>query len=84
MSLQSRMTSKGQVTVPVEVRRKLGLRRGDRVEFRQEGDKTLIRRAADEENPFEKYKGALKGLGGEVRAINRWIADLRDDEEDEP
>lgn len=81
MPLQSTMTSKGQVTVPVEVRRKLGLRQGDRVEFSEKGDETVIRRAADSKNPFERYKGALKGVKGDLRAINRWLAGLRDDEE---
>jgi antitoxin PrlF len=61
MPLQSTMTSKGQVTVPVEIRRRLGLRQGDRVEFSEKGSDTVIRRAPDSKNPFERYKGALKG-----------------------
>lgn len=32
------MTSKGQLTVPVEVRRKLNLEAGDRVEFVEQSD----------------------------------------------
>ena len=38
-----------------------------------------IRPAAS--NLFERYKGALSGLSGNRRAIRRWVADLRDDEE---
>ena len=34
----STLSSKGQITIPIEVRRKLGLHRGDRVEFRLEED----------------------------------------------
>jgi len=81
MPLQSTLTSKGQVTVPVEIRRKLGLRQGDRVEFAEKDEDTVIRRAPDLKNPFEAYKGALNGLKGNRRAIRRWVADLRDDGE---
>jgi antitoxin PrlF len=37
------MTSKGQLTVPAEVRRQLGLKQGDRVAFilKEEGEVTL-------------------------------------------
>lgn len=34
----STLTRKGQITVPVEIRRRLGLQRGDRVMFVEEGD----------------------------------------------
>ncbi|MFU8889980.1 MAG: AbrB/MazE/SpoVT family DNA-binding domain-containing protein, partial [Trueperaceae bacterium] len=37
------MTSKGQVTVPVEVRRRLGLRQGDRVAFDVEDGVATLR-----------------------------------------
>ena len=59
MALQSRMTSKGQVTVPVDVRRRLGLKSGDKVEFRERGGETIIRRAAPGKSPFLKYCGIL-------------------------
>lgn len=32
------LTSKGQITIPVAVRERLGLRRGDRLSFRVRGD----------------------------------------------
>ncbi len=39
------VTSKGQITIPVEVRKDLGLKTGDKVEFRQdEGTGTYILR----------------------------------------
>ena len=37
------MTSKGQVTIPVEVRRRLGIRRGSLIEFRIVGDHAELR-----------------------------------------
>lgn len=79
MAFQSRITSKGQVTVPAHIRRKLGLRQGDRVEFAEKGRDTIIRRAPHEENPFDRYVGAVNGFKN-IKEINRWIADMRDDE----
>lgn len=40
------ITSKGQVTIPVEVREKLGLRTGDRLEFRVRGAEAAVRKSA--------------------------------------
>jgi AbrB family looped-hinge helix DNA binding protein len=42
----SRVTSKGQVTIPVEMRRKLGLKEGDKVVFMEEGNRVVIANAA--------------------------------------
>lgn len=42
---QSRMTSKGQVTVPAELRKELGLEPGDRVEFVRENGTIRVRKA---------------------------------------
>lgn len=39
----SRLTRKGQVTIPVGIRRKLGLRTGDQVASVQEGDRVLVK-----------------------------------------
>jgi AbrB family looped-hinge helix DNA binding protein len=42
----SRVTSKGQVTIPVEMRRKLGIKDGDKVVFMEEGNRIVIANAA--------------------------------------
>lgn len=39
----STVTRKGQVTIPAEVRRRLGLRRGDRVAFLEENDRIVLK-----------------------------------------
>jgi AbrB family looped-hinge helix DNA binding protein len=41
-----RITSKGQVTIPVEIREKAGLLPGTEVDFELDGDKVCIVRAA--------------------------------------
>ena len=43
---QSKLTSQGQISVPVEVRRKLGIGPGSVIEWAEEGDKIVVRRAA--------------------------------------
>ena len=63
MSAQSSsISSKGQVTIPVAVRRSLGLRTGDIVEFVAERGQTVLRPVRGEENPFAKWVGAAKGF----------------------
>lgn len=38
----SRITSKGQITIPIEIRKKLNLKTGDKVLFIEEGDKIIF------------------------------------------
>jgi AbrB family looped-hinge helix DNA binding protein len=76
------VTSKGQITVPQEVRAHLGLREGDRLEFVIEGGITTVRPLRDE-NPFEAYAGALGTFEAGVEEINAWVRGLRDDDEPE-
>jgi antitoxin PrlF len=42
---KSRLTSQGQISIPAEVRRKLGLSPGSVVEWEAHGDQVLLRRA---------------------------------------
>ena len=79
MPPSSTISSKGQVTVPLGIRRRLGLKEGDRVEFVAEGERTIIRPARPAKNPFEKYAGALPAFHSE-REINAWVRSLRDEE----
>jgi AbrB family looped-hinge helix DNA binding protein len=52
MGNSSTISSKGQVTVPAEIRNRLGLSSGDRVEFVVEGEHTIIRPLRPKTNPF--------------------------------
>jgi antitoxin PrlF len=79
MAPSSTISSKGQITVPFEIRRRLGLAEGDRVEFVVEGERTIIRPAQPAKNPFEKYAGALPAFRSKSE-IGAWVSDLRDDE----
>ena len=42
----SKVTSQGQVSIPADVRRKLGIGPGSVVEWDEEGDKIVLRRSA--------------------------------------
>jgi antitoxin PrlF len=77
----STISSKGQVTVPLEIRRRLGLETGDRLEFVVEQERTVIRPARSEKNPFEKYRGILGTFPGGDKEINAWIDDMRSDKD---
>ena len=79
MSQSSTISSKGQITVPLEIRLRLGLREGDRVEFVVENDQTVMRPAQTARNPFESYIGVLPALKGKQH-VNEWLAELRDDD----
>lgn len=79
MAHSSTISSKGQITVPLEVRKRLGLKVGDRVEFVVDKDRTTIRPARAPENPFLKYIGVLPAFSS-IREANAWVRGLRDEE----
>jgi antitoxin PrlF len=47
MDVAAKITSKGQVTVPKAVREALGIKEGDAVVFRVEGNRAVLARTAD-------------------------------------
>jgi len=65
----STLSSKGQVTVPLEIRRRLGVKAGDRVEFVLDNGRITIRPAGAPENSFVKYVGALPAFSGALEII---------------
>jgi antitoxin PrlF len=83
MKNSSTISSKGQITVPQEIRKRLGLEPGDRVEFVVEQDRTVIRPARSEVNPFKKYIGILGPFPGGEEGIKAWIDDMRSDKDHE-
>jgi antitoxin PrlF len=60
----SRMTAKGQITIPKALRDRLGLLPGDEVEFVEvEGGLHVQKRVAA--SPFTQYRGYLRHLKGQ-------------------
>lgn len=54
----AQMESQGQVTVPEEIREKLGLRPGDTLEFRVENDQIVV--TPVKKKPFSAFRGIFK------------------------
>jgi AbrB family looped-hinge helix DNA binding protein len=74
---QARITSKGQVTVPFEIRRAIGVRAGDKLEFETDGVGCRVRPVRTED-PFEKYRGiGTPGIGRGRKAVLRWFRQIR-------
>jgi AbrB family looped-hinge helix DNA binding protein len=60
---KSKITTKGQVTVPREVRNRLGLKTGDELEFVEENGVYRVKKILPP-NQLKKYRGYLKSLSG--------------------
>lgn len=74
-----RITSKGQVTIPKDIRDKLGVAPGDEVGFREEGQSIIVEKVAPERaaNAGELLFRHLLGKG---RALRRGRAVLSTDD----
>ncbi|HTA41342.1 MAG TPA: AbrB/MazE/SpoVT family DNA-binding domain-containing protein [Bryobacteraceae bacterium] len=81
--LRSRVTSKGQITIPVEIRKRLGISEGDQVEFDTTKAETVIRPVRKVDDPFEKWRGAIGGFPGGRKEVDAWIREMRGRDEDE-
>jgi len=58
--MRSTISSKGQITVPVEVRERLGLVPGTLVEFELREEGVLLRKGISREHPVDKVWGTLR------------------------
>ncbi|MEF8786417.1 MAG: AbrB/MazE/SpoVT family DNA-binding domain-containing protein [Haloarculaceae archaeon] len=52
----TRITKKGQVTIPKEIREELGIQPGDEIDFEETEEGYVIRKEVDESR-FEKWRG---------------------------
>jgi AbrB family looped-hinge helix DNA binding protein len=79
---KAKVTSKGQVTIPLAVRRQLGVEAGDTIAFELTTDG--IRMTVDREpGVFAKWTGRWRSGRGQTAAeIDRWLRTVRghDDE----
>jgi len=57
----AKVTSKGQITIPKNIREKLGIRSGENVSFEEKDGVFFIKKAV-RKSPFDKWKGKLEML----------------------
>lgn len=77
MEKEATLTSKGQVTLPADIRRALRLEQGDKVVFTTEGDTVTLRRAS-KADAFASYAGRYRDGAGKTREeINAELRELR-------
>ncbi len=77
MKKKAKITSKGQITVPHEIRRALGVGKGDSLVFERKGSEWRILPVRTE-NRFEKYRGiGTPGISGGRKGIVSWVRKLR-------
>ena len=58
-----RLTSKGQVTIPIEIRERLGLQAGTELQFAIDGDSVRITKAREAEERGKTLIARLRGSG---------------------
>ena len=56
----ARISVKGQVTIPIEIRKKLGLKEGDKVVFMEQGNNIVILNS--NRLAFEEFQQAMDGV----------------------
>ena len=55
----AKITSRGQITIPIDIRKKLGLKEGDKVIFVEDGDRIVFANAT--KIAFENMRRAFAG-----------------------
>lgn len=79
----SKVTSKGQITIPIEIRKKLNLKTGDKVVFIEEGDKIIkIIFANASMIALREFQEAMKGEAEKAgikseEDLNRLVKEIR-------
>jgi AbrB family looped-hinge helix DNA binding protein len=72
--ITAKVTSKGQVTIPKEIREKLGVRPGEAVGF-EEKDGVLVITKVVTTSPFDRWVGRLAHLEG--KRSNDLVEEMR-------
>lgn len=77
MGKTATVTSKGQITIPREIRESLRLEPGDKVIFERRGE-NMVMTPVDQGGAFEEFRGkGPRGIGRGRKAVLRWVRDVR-------
>lgn len=64
----AKVTSKGQVTIPIAIRNMLGIREGDKILFIEDGEKVVLMNAST--HALQKAQEAFEGVAEELNIQN--------------
>ncbi len=75
--VRAKVTSKGQVTIPLEVRKSLGIKPGDHLRFVQQGEDICLI-GEPRENVFEKWRGiGIDGIAPGREGVVAYMREIR-------
>lgn len=73
--MKSVVSSRGQITIPVAIQRKMGMGPGTPVEFELKDDHVVLRKGKPEVDPVDRYYGILKHKG--LPPVDELIREMR-------
>jgi antitoxin PrlF len=77
LQTRAKVTSKGQITLPIALRKRLGVKPGDSVLFESKGDEIVV---LPQRRPgvFEEFRGSgTPGIGPGKKAVLDWVREIR-------
>ena len=77
--MRVKVTSKGQVTIPVVLRKEMGMNPNTEVEFRRVGDRVELRKVAGTSTPSKALVERLRGRVTSKLSTDEIMALTRDD-----
>jgi AbrB family looped-hinge helix DNA binding protein len=72
----SKLTAQGQISVPLDIRRKLGIGPGSILEWDEDGDQIVVRRSARFSSE-DIHRALFQGKASEARTIAEMKAGIR-------
>jgi AbrB family looped-hinge helix DNA binding protein len=77
MQARAKLTSKGQITLPSVVRKRMGVGTGDTLIFETKG-KEIVVSPQKAENVFSEFRGSgTPGIGPGKKAVLEWVREVR-------
>jgi AbrB family looped-hinge helix DNA binding protein len=77
---KSKISSKGQITLPIEIRERLGVKEGESIKFVADKDgRTVVLPVREKVDVFAQFIG-IAPLPPEYEDSVAWVRDMRDDD----